>query len=347
MTKAENLRNCEKCGNVLLESVTICSSCKKIHEQVNFKNNSRKGNSVGNILNYGQAVLHDDWIYFSDLGLDSLLQRIKYDGSQHEIINVKHPLFLNSLDDWIYYSSGNDQMRIFKIRPDGTERTQVSDDTSKTYNFLNIVDEWLYYISDVNAVQSICKMRLDGSERTVLFQSENEFINRMGVVGEWIFFSTLERKNRDNIKIYKIHNTIKKLFTSVYDSTGKFSLNNEWFFYEVKSQCIIKTPIKGSESTYFIGGYIGSIAASDEDGLVYYAKYSEKKVSSVFNSCTITDCAIYKNKPDGSEETRIIKAPAYNLLVVGDWILFNVVNAYEDEKLCMVRKDGTGRQFII
>jgi eukaryotic-like serine/threonine-protein kinase len=350
MAEDKNLKSCAKCGNALLEGETICAVCKKDKGQEKLKHGGKRGNSVGNILNGGHAVLHDDWIYFTGRYHDSQLQRVKCDGSQLEYINVEHALFLNSVDDWIYYSSGNDQFRVFKIRPDGTDRTQVNDDTSDFYNYLNITDNWLYYNSGNKEEQKICKLRLDGSERTELYQSENEMIYKMGVVGEWVFYSAFEKKNRENRKIYKLHSVSKERTLLVDHTSGHFTLNNEWLYcYDQqngdRSQWIIKIPIDGIERADFITGYIDFINASDEDGWVYYAKYSEKKHSS--GVIRITDSAIYKVRPDGTQETRIIKAPAYNLLIVGDWVIFNVLNAFEDERLCMVRKDGTERQFII
>jgi hypothetical protein len=349
MSEVENIRSCEKCGNALLEGEKTCARCKEDQGKVEFNNRKRTGNSAGNILNGGNAVLHGDWIYFCGSNSDSQLQRIKCDGSQREIIGLENTSFLNSVGDWIYYSSDNDQSRVFKVRADGTERTQVNDDTSKFYNYLSVVDNWLYYTSGDREEQKICKMRLDGSERTELYQSENELVYRMGVAGEWIFYSTIEKKKRENRKIYKLHSVSKERITLVDHSSGEFTLDNEWLYCDGEEYLwLIKIPVDSSDdskSSNFINGYISAITASEEDGWVYFAKRREKMVSP--RAAKLADCAIYRVKPDGTEETRILKAPAYNLLIVGDWILFDVYNASEDVRLCMVRKDGTNRQFII
>jgi hypothetical protein len=63
MPDVESLKNCEKCEIALLEGEKTSARCKKDQEQGEHKNKKSTGNSAGNFLNDGHAVLHGDWIY--------------------------------------------------------------------------------------------------------------------------------------------------------------------------------------------------------------------------------------------------------------------------------------------
>jgi hypothetical protein len=154
----------------------------------------------------------DDWIYYSndfgelddidaiDIEDENLFQqrmeqgiyKIRPDGSNRTQINNDRSDYINVVDDWVYYVNADQSDGIFKIKTDGSERTKLNDDRSSA---INVAGEWIYYCNDKHGSR-IHKMRLDGSEQTSLNECFSRYIH---VFGEWVYYYALTETDENGL----------------------------------------------------------------------------------------------------------------------------------------------------
>ncbi len=164
--------------------------------------------------NSGYINVIDEWIYYSNQLDGGKIYRINKDGNNRTQVNDDWSSYINVVEDWIYYSrsfveyegefdphepSDSGIMwspitgameafgRLFKVRTDGTETTQLNDDYSIS---INVFGDWIYYVNyyEINDDRNwnIYKIRKDGTERTKV-TDDNSII--MNIVDGWIFYS--------------------------------------------------------------------------------------------------------------------------------------------------------------
>ena len=159
-----------------------------------------RGNSVGNIINWGLAAQQGDWIYYRDSYSDSgdgcRIYKVRTDESECVKLNDDVSEYLNVVGDWIYYVNKDDDNKIYKVRQDGSERTRVNNDASA---YLNVVGDWIFYVKTPPDpfgyfFQSgeIYKIRIDGSERTRIDEDDTSAL--LNVVGGWIYYVNLNKE---------------------------------------------------------------------------------------------------------------------------------------------------------
>ena len=81
---------------------------------------NQRGNSVGNIVNNGLVAKQGNWIYYISKGS---LHKIRPDGTERTFLNKVTPGYLNVVGDWIYYGEMSGSFSLYKIRTDGSKRT--------------------------------------------------------------------------------------------------------------------------------------------------------------------------------------------------------------------------------
>ena len=63
----------------------------------------QRGNTVGNIVNYGLIAMSDGWIYYHNPTVGGYLFKMRIDGSERTKLNEDASFFINVMGDWIYY----------------------------------------------------------------------------------------------------------------------------------------------------------------------------------------------------------------------------------------------------
>lgn len=224
-----------------------------------------RGNTVGNIVNGGLVAQYGDWIYYSNEvdsenypgapsnapSVLSGLSKSRLDGTEKTYITyVPNVVFINVIDEWIYYIDGGIRVErdaeelwqgyIYKIRTDGTEKTQLTEDNCW---YMSVIGDWIYY-ANVTDGGRIYKMRTDGSENTRVNDDESACLN---VVDGWIYYAN----QSDGGKIYKVS----------IDGTERTKLNDDesaylnavdgWIYYSNQSDGlrIYKIRMDGTERT--------------------------------------------------------------------------------------------------
>ena len=95
--------------------------------------------------------------------------------------------------DWIYYSNQEDNNRIYRVKPDGTEKSKVSNDRSF---FLNHYDTYILF-SNYSRGGRIYRISLDGSHSVVLNSEHSTYLY---IQGSWIYYYN----ESDRGRIYRI-----------------------------------------------------------------------------------------------------------------------------------------------
>jgi hypothetical protein len=95
-----------------------------------------------------------DWIYYTTAESNSYftgagpIHKVRTDGTGETYVDIKnfdYAAFLNVSGDYIYYVNAKDNMKIYKVKSDGTGRTKVSDESARG---LNVMGGYIYYNSD-------------------------------------------------------------------------------------------------------------------------------------------------------------------------------------------------------
>jgi len=119
---------------------------------------------------YAFYTMHQDFI------------RMNLDGSNKKTLSDKNFRYPCREGDWLYFTSTVNQYNIYKMKPDGTQYTMVSNDYVLS---LNVGKDWIYYINKDN---NICKVRTTGKDAVKLGADEARNIN---VAGDWIFYKSI------------------------------------------------------------------------------------------------------------------------------------------------------------
>lgn len=144
-----------------------------------------------NIANGGQLAVQGDWLYMNPYqyydGPNQLVKK-RMDGSGEVKLSDDNARFIQLADDWIYYTSSSPDMRtidgILKIKPDGTQRTVVSNAPT---NRMWVAGDRIYYTRlAFKAMEGITgggfysptgihSMKKDGTDDTELISGNGDF----------------------------------------------------------------------------------------------------------------------------------------------------------------------------
>ncbi len=127
----------------------------------------RCGNSANNILGGGLATTDGEWLYYAleDTVQGFSIAKMKPDGSQRTIVTNDQAAFLNVLDEYLYYvSTREDAYNIYRVHITSGEKTLITDDIS---HYVQVMGQYIYYvnISDENKPYRI---KTDGSGKQKL-----------------------------------------------------------------------------------------------------------------------------------------------------------------------------------
>ena len=261
---------------------------------------NRKGNSAGNLSNFGFAARQGDWIYHSMNAGDIGIYKTKSDGSEKTKINSDVSYHLNVIGEWIYYRNMSDQGKIYKIKTDGSSKAKITEDKGF---YINVVGDWIYY-QNQSAGCRLYKIKIDGTERKKL---NDEYVAYVNVVGDWIYY---QDENSGDV-MYKLKT----------DGTGRTRVNNdtsirinvigEWAYYTNMSDggrpYKIKTDGTSRTKLSDVPAYYLNVSGD----WVYCADRNKKN--------------LYKVKIDGTERVSLSNDSSWNMNefnIIGEWIYY-------------------------
>lgn len=270
------------------------------------KKNLERGNITGNSSNDGLATQLGDWIYYRNNSDNGTLYKIKTDNTQKIKLNNEKSKYINVVGDWVYYTNEDELGSINKIKTDGTNKTKLSNDKSAN---LNVIGDWIYYSNgSAEPWRALYKIRTDGTEQTRITDTNAAYF---AISGDWIYYSI----NPEGFRKIKTDGTSDTLLSS--DFVISLSIVGDWIYYSkyppdyMPFESIFKIKTDGTERTKILTNLkfdnSGNVAVNADDGWIYF--------NNNFNHN-----ALYKMRPDGSDQTKIGTEGFRYINIVGDWI---------------------------
>ena len=279
-----------------------------------------RGNTAGNLANFGLVVEDGDWLYylqfFPDTDDTRTLYRTRLDnlGNSREQIHISTLYLmktnLNIVDSYVYFIDETDDVGsagcISRVKTDGTGYEVLYDAPCL---YLSAVDNWLYFEVEGDD-QHLYKMRLDGSARQAI---------------------SITSYDNDGFEDY---------IDSYYGSM--LSVEDDWMYYCVSvytdkssEDGIARTLVDGSESELLLLGNdesITNLIVSEE--CLYYIK----------RNYSIDEVGIYRARLDGTGETKLnngeISVRFFNTDGTNVFYISNENNLYQ------LLPDGTSREIV-
>ena len=231
-----------------------------------------RGNTSGNIHNYGNVAQEGDWIYFSDDIKTHKLCKSKSDGTEFSMICDDPAAFINAVDGWIYYSSlGTDvshSLGLNRVRTDGSQLETLSDEGAYS---VTVTGGYIYYTDDPYSGhnQRLYRMSTETLEVSSLHQnlSGREFC----IYDGWIYF---------------VDSNVKEIF--------KMRVNG--------TDCIKLTDVRSLSLDYTAFEYSN---ISVEEGWVYYFLTGLTVSGPNSDSAYRGEAFFFRMREDGSDSMRL------------------------------------------
>ncbi len=289
----------------------------------------QRGNTSGNISNYGYAAVDGEWTYVSLYGTG--LFKIKSDGTGKAKLAKEAGSFLNTAGGWIYYvnssfAENDEDSRLYKIKTDGSSRTKLTKDP---ITYLNVSGDWLYYINE-NDDNRPYRMRTDGKG---LKKLGNDSLQSLIVDNGWIYFQKEDEEN-----IYRMRTNgfdVKKLADDANEYNPQMIISQDSIYYyssDDNGNAIKKMSINGSNKKTIIQG--GISAMNLIDGCIYYTDSSK---------------SLYKLDESKHERTKVSFGLGYGINAANGWIYYTIYSFddYDDDLLgaeYRIQADGLVKQ---
>jgi hypothetical protein len=284
-----------------------------------------------------QFVVVGDYIYYDERGK---LSKVKTDGTGNKLIS-QGGIFAYFIvhGDWIYYSAVMEDMKLYKMKTNGTQKTKVYDIHA---DYKNISGDWIYYGNFHDG--DLMKIKLDGTGRTKI--SDDGAASIINIIDDLIFFKEddvfyrvktdgTEKQRMQDLLIKTPEDVTSELIKGAVNTMGNSNMNlrndafiarqGDWEFYQ-DDYLIYRQKADGSQKT--IIKYLYNIKNINVVGSMIYYMADEKMYSMLNN---------------GSNETKLSEDPARCMYVVGDWIYY-VHNT--EGKLYRMKTDGSGRTLL-
>lgn len=236
------------------------------------------------ILDNGQVVIHDGWIYFrGSLGLC----RMKTDGSNKQSIIKGNPLNIKVKDDWVYYC--DDNISLYRIKTDGSNKQILYDDDPGEF----IIDQDWIFCSNVCDCE-IFRIKTDGSNKQKIIDWLCH--EQLAVADNWLYFEGLCRVKTDGTDLQQIDTS------TAYDIT----VIDDWVYYR-GDYTISRVRTDGSQKQQLSDDDIRAFVIIED--WIYYSNKSD-------------GYKIYRMKTDGTENHMLIDEAVSDLWADGDWIFY-------------------------
>ena len=154
-------------------------------------------------------------------------------------------------DEWLYFTNQSDENHIYKIKIDGTELTQLTDDSAVG---LNLTGDWLVYSllsEDYSERNGIFKVKTDGSEKTTVL---DQSIGSMTVEGEWVYYTAIDERKEFHLRKMNLDGSGHVLLNS--DDLATLAGVHEgslYYFNGAEEEGLIRMNLDGSDKEVLVG----------------------------------------------------------------------------------------------
>jgi hypothetical protein len=220
----------------------------------------RLGFSGGNIGAGGLVCSGDDgYIYYRSERDGWRLYRARPDGSDKAKVRDRIGHNINVLDGWVYFLDYHEGFPIYRIRTDGTEETKLVDGYC---NNLYVADSGMYFdMRDESNFSHIYRADLDGSNMTLLFSGASLMYYYNGR----IFLGA------GQLGVYEIETGMERILADTYIANVSVDDSGIFFWAYDEGEFRRMDLEGGNESVILRGGDFFNYT----DGYLYYMGISE------------------------------------------------------------------------
>ncbi len=193
---------------------------------------------------------------------------------------------------WVYFRSEADQWRLYKARPDGSEKQKLSDDMA---SYLNVTEGWIYY-SNFSDGHKLYKMKTDGTARTKLTDCQTRDVN---VIDDRIYYINWDNTDEKHVNVLYAIDTGGKNNTLIADGPCSSLITDGEFLYVTRSTgggdfSVFKMNLDGSDPVKLNSGHYSHFPNVLGDYIFYWS---------------VSENRLRRMQKDGSENVRIGNVP--------------------------------------
>lgn len=320
------------CGSIVEKNITKDS--EKVNKIVEEKEDEKKGNLNGNLVNGGAIAYQGEWLYFS---LEGSLYKSKLDGSEVKKIytveeNDGDIANINIVNDKLYFSAGNiDRGGLYRIKKDGSSvKKLISDTEGGIRKKVYVVGKQIYYDQEY-----MLKRDGDGSDKKKIIEERQNSTNSFSISDGYIYYCG--KNLNDDYCIYKMTLDGSQKEEICEGNIYNINVEDGWIYYidnqnrnRFHNLCRMKTD--GTETQEILDKNIISYNIKDE--WIYYIL--SENGEDIFGKIKIDGTENQKFNLDISE----IHA-YYGLYIIEDWIYY-----MDDNVIKRIKQDGSEQQIV-
>ncbi len=222
-------------------------------------------------------------------------------------------------EQWVYYANANDGDKLYKMSPDGSNKTKLTDDPVTN---INVFGDKIFYVVPI-IPHGLYRINSDGSKHKKIFSSGVRYVN---MIGDWMYYVDED----DSDKIYKATVDGLKKTNLNNDQSDDVQVVDDWIYYvnQTDYNRIYKMRINGDDRQMLHTYRANNMVVAD--GWIY--SYGGE------------DAGIYKMRTDGSDQEQLSTIRSDHLHVAGDWIYY--ANRDDAETMYRMRTDGSDNEKI-
>ncbi|MGN1299303.1 MAG: DUF5050 domain-containing protein [Candidatus Scatovivens sp.] len=306
--------------------------------------NSKIGNSIGNIRNYGYMAESGGKIYFvapDEKGEKMCIYRCDKNGDNKKILLsedwdilglniIKNNIYFIAIDDSVEPEDENDTVnnKIYKMKIDGSGLEIINDNqfNNDSYEIYAIKDKIYYIGTDSN----IYYMDLDGQNKSVVNSDATGFL---GITEKYIICNVQEKDEEGNSKTVTYSMNLDGSNRKAITGERLYSINivKDDVYYVNEEKNVYKVNLETGEKSE-----VSKTAAYNmniSNNVIYFMNYCDEQYN----------IAIYKMDLDGSNEEKLLQLDSYStfLDVVGNKVMYMDSN---DEKGVINLLDGKTKE---
>ena len=131
---------------MLASSITACTETNtpnNNNEAATAQTSEKSGNTAANICNQALAAFDNNEIYFLNDTANYAIYKMNPDGSNITAVTDINCGYINVLGDWVYYNNCEDESyNIWRVKKDGSSAEKLNEHWSEC---INVVGDYIYY----------------------------------------------------------------------------------------------------------------------------------------------------------------------------------------------------------
>lgn len=260
----------------------------------------KRGNTVGNVNNFGNVAEEDGALYYFNGGLMRWA-----DGQAVQVADISGG-WISVCDGWVYYADYEADSAVCRVRTDGSQRQVLAEQTAK---YVSVAAGKVFYVvdEDTDAEENgIYCVNIDGTEnrRISKYNASNLFY-----YGGRLYFTN----QKDNKRIYSIdlNGDGAKVVTSTEASC--MAIEDGWIYFGGDSG-IYKIHPDGTGRKLLIATKASFINATQ--GRIYWTDYN-------ILASSPTNSGIYSMDRNGGDVQQIYASSTFGVGLAGGSLYFN------------------------